>query len=46
MEPSGSYDISPDGRHILSFEPVGDAPEGLIRVVQNWYEQFRDREQD
>ena len=43
---SGSYDISPDGRRILSFEPVGEAPEQLIRVVQNWFTEFRDREQD
>ena len=43
---SGSYDISPDGRRILSFEPVDEAPEQLIRVVQNWFTKFRDREQD
>ena len=46
VESSGSYDISPDGRRILSFEPVGEAPEQLIRVVQNWFAEFRDRKQD
>ena len=46
VESSGAYDISPDGQRILSFEPVGEPPEQLIRVVQNWYEEFRDHEQD
>lgn len=40
----GYYDISPDSRRILLNEPVGETPERLIRVVQNWYEEFRDRD--
>ncbi len=27
-------------------EPFGDPSEPAIRVVENWYEEFRDREQD
>ncbi|MDA0205871.1 MAG: hypothetical protein O3A53_19420 [Acidobacteria bacterium] len=40
------YDISPDCRRILAAVPTSGAPERLIRVVQNWYEEFRDHEQD
>ena len=40
------YDVSADGRRFILTEPVGEAPEPSIRVVQNWYEEFRDREQD
>lgn len=43
------YDVSPDGQRFLTSTPVqgaeeGDAPDS-IRVVMNWYEEFRDREQ-
>jgi serine/threonine-protein kinase len=44
VNPPG-YDISPDGRQFIIPQPVGDAPQPSIRVVQNWYEEFRDREQ-
>ena len=41
------YDVSADGQRIVLAEPAGgEAPELSIRVVQNWYEEFRDREQD
>ena len=43
------YDVSADGQRFILAEPVGagaDAPEPSIRVVENWYEEFRDREQD
>ena len=43
------YDVSPDGQRFILAEPVGggaDAPEPSIRVVQNWFAEFRDREQD
>ena len=40
------YDVSPDGRQFIIARPVGDPPRPSIRVVQNWYEEFRDREQD
>ena len=43
------YDISADGQRFILAEPVGeraDVPEPSIRVVQNWFEEFREREQD
>jgi Tol biopolymer transport system component len=45
----GAYDVSLDGQRFVLAEPAGvgaDAPPPSIRVVQNWYEEFRDREQD
>ena len=41
------YDVSPDGQRFVLREPVverGSQP--AIRVVQNWFEEFRDRDQD
>ncbi len=40
------YDVSADGQRFVLTEPAGEAPEPSIHVVQNWYEEFRDREQD
>ena len=43
------YDVSADGQRFILAEPVGEgaeAPEPSIRVVMNWFEEFRDREQD
>ena len=40
------YDVSADGQRIVLAETVGEAPKWSIQVVQNWYEEFRDREQD
>ena len=40
------YDVSPDGQRFLVIEPVGDHPDPSIIVVQNWFEEFRDREQN
>ncbi len=43
------YDVSADGQRFILAEPVAeaaDAPEPSIRVVQNWFAEFRDREQD
>jgi Tol biopolymer transport system component len=42
---SPGYDVSPDGQQFIIARPVGDPPRPTIRVVQNWYEEFRDREQ-
>ena len=39
------YDVSPDGQRFVMIEPVGRS-RPVIRIVQNWYEEFRDREQD
>ena len=41
------YDVSADGQRILTAAPAEqgvDAAPPTIRVVQNWYEEFRDRE--
>ncbi len=43
------YDISADGQRFILAEWVGagaDAPEPSIRVVMNWFEEFRGRQQD
>jgi hypothetical protein len=40
------YDVSPDGQQFLLAEPVGDdagTARPLIRVVQTWFAEFRDR---
>ena len=41
------YDVSADGKRFLTTAPADDenAPTPSIRVVQNWYEEFRDRDQ-
>ena len=44
---SAPYDISADGQRFILAEPVGgQAREPSIRVVLNWFAEFRDREQD
>jgi len=41
------YDVTPDGQRFVVVETLGDADTGqAIHVVENWYEEFRDREQD
>ena len=40
-----NYDVTPDGQKFIVREPdLGDS-NVRIRVVQNWYEEFREREQ-
>ncbi len=52
-----TYDVTPDGQRFVLPEAVqsedasaeaesGDEPRPSIRIVRNWYEEFRDREQD
>ncbi len=45
-----SYDVSADGQRFIMVAPVEDDDEDAappkIRVVQNWYEEFRDREHE
>ncbi len=43
-----NYDVSADGQRFLTIAPFvdEDASPPSIRVVQNWYEEFRGREQD
>ena len=46
--PNHRYDVLADGSRVVLRDVVGgesDKPPA-IRVVQNWYEEFRDREQD
>ena len=37
------YDISPDGRRILVAELDSETARPVIRVVQNWFAEFKDR---
>ncbi len=42
-----TYDVSADGRFVLmDSAESADAEPPSIHVVENWYEEFRDREQD
>ena len=41
-----NYDVTPDGRRFVVPEPIVEGSDLKIRVVQNWYEEFRGREQD
>jgi eukaryotic-like serine/threonine-protein kinase len=39
------YDVSPDGQQFLLAEPAhGETGQRVIRVVLNWFEEFRDRQ--
>ncbi len=40
------YDVSSDGQRFIMVTPVQDeeAEPAQIRIVENWYEEFRDRE--
>ena len=42
------YDVAPDGQTfaVASLSPEALASSPVIRVVENWFEEFRDREQD
>ena len=40
------YDVSADSRRFVILKPVGPGNRPVIRVVQNWFTQFRDREKD
>ena len=44
------YNVSADGQRFVTMAPVEDGDEESappkIHVVQNWYEEIRDREQD
>ena len=41
-----TYGVSPDGERFLVREAATAPPKPAIRVVQNWYQEFRDREQN
>ena len=42
------YDVFPDGRRFATTARVEDGHEqpATVRIVENWYEEFRDREKD
>ena len=42
------YDVSADGHRFVLPEPVADPEEKppSIHIVENWYEEFRDRARD
>ena len=44
----GSYDVSADGQRFVVIETIEneEAKAPSIHVVQNWYKEFRDREQE
>jgi dipeptidyl aminopeptidase/acylaminoacyl peptidase len=44
--PWPQYDVSADGQRFLTSTPVQEDTPPTIRIVQNWYEEFRNREQD
>lgn len=35
------YDVSPDSQRFVTIEPAGEPPKPVIRVVQNWFAEFR-----
>ncbi len=41
-----AYDVSADGQRFVTVSPIeqGEPLPPKIRIVQNWYEEFRDRE--
>ena len=44
--PRQTYDVSADGEKFLVLERSGDSARTALRIVQNWYEEFRERQQD
>ena len=41
------YNVSADGRHFMLLQRTcGEPGEPELHVIQNWFEEFRDREQD
>ena len=48
IDGAATYDVAADGERFVTVSPVSDADEEAappkVRIVQNWYEEFRDRE--
>jgi hypothetical protein len=40
-----TFDVTSDGQKFVLWETV-EARDVTMHIVQNWYEEFRDREQD
>ena len=38
------YDVAADGQRFVLVESVGDVPAPVIRVVENWFTEFQDRQ--
>ena len=38
------YDVSADGQRFVVSEPIGGETSTAIRVVQNWFVEFRNRQ--
>jgi len=43
LPPSGFFDVSADGQRFIVVETLKQRGPPTIRVVQNWYEEFRDQ---
>ena len=46
VAPERKYDVTSDGQRFVLVEPLAPDTKAEIHVIQNWYEEFRDREQD
>ena len=44
--PGKKWGVPADGKRFLIAEPMEEPLEPSVRVVVNWYDEFRDREQD
>jgi serine/threonine-protein kinase len=40
VAPPSEFDVSPDGKRFLIYEPIGDPTEQGIAVVQHWFSEF------
>ncbi len=40
------YDVSSDGQKFVVVETLEEESPPVVRVVQNWFAEFRDRDQD
>ena len=40
-----TYDVSLDGQRFVTVESIGEAPPARIRIVNDWFEEFRDRKE-
>ena len=40
------YDVAPGGQRFVVIEPLGAEPSRAIRVVQNWFAEFRNRQRN
>ena len=43
---SNMYDVSTDGQHFVVVQPVGTGGQTHLTIVENWFAEFRNRQQD